>query len=536
MLRISDIKVFIEEDKESILPKLIKNKLKIKENQLKSYSIFKESIDARRDDVHFIYTIDAEVSNEEKILEKKIINVSKTPDLKYKPVAYKKRNTRPPVIVGFGPSGLFAALILAEAGCHPIVVERGSNVDQRAKDIDKFWKEGILNQESNVQFGEGGAGTFSDGKLTTRIKDIVRCRKVLKEFVKAGADENIYYQQKPHIGTDVLREVIKNIRKRIIDLGGEIRFESKMTDFIWEDGQVSGIEINGKDSIQSDLIILAIGHSARDTYKLLKDNKVFLEQKSFAMGLRIEHPQKMIDYVQYGRYANHPKLDRADYQLTYRGSNRSVYTFCMCPGGEVIASASEAGKVVTNGMSYHDRSGENSNSAILVEVRPEDYDKGDVLDGIDFQRRWEERAFEVGGGNYFAPCQRVKDFLGRKTNSQQLEEGYQLQPTYKPGVKWTSLEDCLPDFIIEGIKNALPEMGKKLKGFDMDEAILTGVETRSSSPVRIKRDEHLRCSLKNVLVAGEGAGYAGGIISAAVDGIKAAEAALCMMNGEVLYG
>lgn len=523
MLRVNEIKLSINEDLNSI-PSKIKKKLKIRDNDWISYSIFKESIDARKKEIQFVYTVDIEVRDENKILKYNPKNVTKTPDLGYKYPHIKTTHLKKrPVVAGFGPSGMFVALILAEMGYRPIVLERGKPVEERIYDVEQFWKEGDLNTESNVQFGEGGAGTFSDGKLTTRIKDIVRCRKVLEEFINAGAPSDILYKQKPHVGTDKLRDVIKNIRNKILELGGEIKFNSKLTDLMIEENSIQGVEVNHKEKILTDTVILALGHSARDTFEMLYNRKVNIEQKPFSMGVRIEHPQRLINEMQFGEYAGHPKLGSADYKLVYHSKNgRGVYSFCMCPGGLVIGSSSEEKSVVTNGMSYHNRSGDNANSALLVDIRIQDYNQGHPLDGIKFQRFWESKAWEAGGKNFKAPAQKVGQFInGKIIDSSQI-----VQPTYYPGIKYTELSSCLPKFVTEALKEALPELGKKIKGFDMDEAIMTGVETRSSSPIRIKRDERFQSNIKGLFPAGEGSGYAGGIISAAVDGIKAAEAVM----------
>lgn len=522
MLRVSEIKLSINEELGSI-PYKIKKKLKIEDDDWISYSIFRESIDARKKEIQFVYTVDIVVKNEEKVLKYNPKKVTKTPVLEYQYPQNIAALKHRPIVVGFGPCGMFAALILAEMGCRPIVLERGKTVEERIQDVDLFWKEGLLNTESNVQFGEGGAGTFSDGKLTTRIKDTKRCRKVLQALIEAGAPEDILYKQKPHVGTDILRNVVKSIRNKIIKLGGEIKFSSKVTDLIIENNRICGVKINDKEVIVADAVILALGHSARDTFEVLFEKKVALEQKPFSMGVRIEHPQRLIDQVQFGEYAGHPKLGTADYKLAYHCQNgRGVYSFCMCPGGHVIASASEKEGVVTNGMSYHDRSGDNANSALLVDIRTQDYDKGHPLDGVAFQRTWERKAWEAGGKNFTAPAQSVGDFL----NIQLGIDYKKVDSTYSPGIKYTDLSSCLPSYVTESLREALPKLGKKLKGFDMNEAIMTGIETRSSSPVRILRDQYFESNIKGLFPSGEGAGYAGGIISAAVDGIKAAEFAV----------
>ncbi|WP_091542376.1 NAD(P)/FAD-dependent oxidoreductase [Alkaliphilus peptidifermentans] len=522
MIRVAEIKVSIDADEDKLKTEILR-KLKIKEEELVNFWIYKKSLDARKkDQIAFVYTLDVELKKEKEFLKKyKGQHVSPTPDMEYRFVEVGKASlAMPPVVVGTGPAGLFAGLILAEMGYCPIVLERGKDVDERSKDVMEFWKEGKLKAESNVQFGEGGAGTFSDGKLTTQIKDL-RCRKVLKEFISTGAPDEILYHYKPHVGTDKLRKIVKKIRNKIIDLGGEVRFNSKVTDIIINQGKVEGIYINGSEKIDTEIVILAIGHSARDTFEMLYDRGIELQQKPFSIGVRIEHPQQLVNNSQYGQYATHPKLGAADYKLSYHCSNgRSAYTFCMCPGGEVVAAASEEGRLVTNGMSYHARDKDNANSALLVGVAPEDYESSHPLAGVYYQQRWEERAFQLGGSNYHAPVQLVGDFL-KDCPSKQLGN---VKPSYTPGVTPTDLRECLPQYVISAMKEAIIGLDKKLKGFALEDAVMTGVETRSSSPVRIIRNEGLISNIDGLYPAGEGAGYAGGIVSAAVDGIKAAEA------------
>ena len=521
MLRIPEVKLNIDEDIELISEKIC-NKLGKGKNQIISYSIYKESIDARKGDIRFVYTVDVEMKNEDEILKNdQSGKLSKTPNEAYEYVEVgQSRIEGRPVIAGFGPSGMFAALILSEMGYRPLVIERGKPIEERISDVTLFWKEGKLNTESNVQFGEGGAGTFSDGKLTTRIKDTVRCKKVLKTFIDSGAPNEIYYKQKPHLGTDVLQKIVKNIRKEIKNLGGEIRFNCKMTDIFVHNGQLDAIKINGNEIIDSNCIILGLGNSARDTFDMLYNKGVKMEQKAFSMGVRIEHPQNIIDRCQYGKNAGNPKLGAADYKLVHHCKNgRGAYTFCMCPGGLVVASVSETNGVVTNGMSYFSRDEQNANSALLVDVKPIDFGRNHPLAGIDFQRVWEKKAWELGGMCYHAPVQKVGDFLKGIPST----EAGEVMPTYKPGVCWTDISKCLPDYVVKSLKEALPEMAKKIRGFDMNDAVLTAIETRSSSPVRILRDKMFQSSIQGIYPAGEGAGYAGGIISAAVDGIKIAE-------------
>lgn len=521
MLRIPNIKLSIKEDR-TALKKQVLNKLNIREESLISYKVIKQSIDARKkNDISLVYTVDAEVEDEQKVL-KGIINKSITiaPDKSYEypTKGTKNINTRP-IIVGTGPAGLFAGLILAQMGYKPILLERGKMVKERAKDVELFWSSSKLNVESNVQFGEGGAGTFSDGKLNSLTKD-PRGSKVLEEFVEAGGPKDILYINKPHIGTDILRDVVVNIRKNIISLGGEVRFESKLTDLIIENDELKKIIINDKEEIETNTLILAIGHSARDTFEMLYDSGLDIIQKAFSIGVRIEHNQELIDKSQYGNFAGNPRLGPAEYKLSGHFDNgRSAYTFCMCPGGEVIGAASEENRLVTNGMSYHDRAQTNANSALLVNVTPDDFNSEHPLAGLEFQRKWEELAFQIGGGNYSAPAQLVGDFLKDIPS----KEYRTVKPSFTPGVELTDLRKCLPDYVVETIKKALPEFNKRIKGFAHEDAIMTGVETRSSSPIRIERDKNYESNIKGIYPIGEGAGYAGGIISAAVDGIRAAE-------------
>ncbi len=513
---------------------LAAKRLKLPPQHIDEVVIVRKGIDARRykgAPIYFVYILDVKVTGiaEKKVMAKlhrdknvEIVTVKPTEKIK----AVKSPKLRP-VIVGFGPAGMFAALTLAQYGYKPIVFERGSDVDTRHKDIDSFWQGGGLNPKSNVQFGEGGAGTFSDGKLTTRINDS-KIADVLAAFVAAGAPAEIKYLHKPHIGTDILRTVVKNIRKRMIELGGEIHFNSQITDIIIKDGSVSAVEINGKDVCPCSEIFLGIGHSARDTYEMIYHKGVSMQSKPFAVGVRIEHPQSLIDESQYGEDAGNPLLPVADYSVTYnnRQKGRSVYSFCMCPGGQVVAAASEEGRLVVNGMSNYKRDSGIANSALLVNVTPDDFGH-EVLDGIVFQRHYEALAFKCGSKNgkgnaYYAPVQTVGDFLQHKTGT----DTFLTQPSYLPGIEVADLHECLPDFVSEMLAEALPNFDKKIHGFAHPHAVMTGVEMRSSAPCRINRnrESYTSINVEGLYPIGEGAGYAGGIMSAAVDGMNAAYA------------
>lgn len=518
MIRVSELKLPIDGTQKQLEKKLAKA-LRVPVEEILGYRIFKRSLDARKKDaIHYVYVVDVEVKQEKRILERKQEkHLSPTPDLTYHFPKGEKMPENRPVVAGFGPAGMFAGLLLAEMGLRPIILERGGDVDSRRQAVDTFWKTGCLDTKNNVQFGEGGAGTFSDGKLTTRIKD-PRCRKVLEELVEAGAPEEILYDAKPHIGTDLLRGIVKQIREKIIRLGGEVRFFSQLDGFAFAEGALRGVHLQDGTVLQTADLVLALGHSARDTFTLLEQEAFALEQKPFAMGVRIEHPQKMIDAAQYGGAAG--RLPAAEYRLTYTTQKgRGVYTFCMCPGGYVVAAASEEGRLAVNGMSEYARDGKNANSALLVQVFPEDFGSTHPLAGMWFQQELEEKAFRAGGGDYTAPVQRVGSFLGQPEPSLAEVEG-----TYRPAVRECDMTEIFPPFMIEALREALPAMGRKLKGFDRADALLTAVESRSSSPIRILRDETGMC-LRHIGVypAGEGAGYAGGIVSAAVDGIYVAE-------------
>ena len=527
MIRINEIRLSLDEDEELLKSKAAKI-LKINPKYISNLTIYKKSVDARKkEDVHFTYSLDLTITlDENQIVSKcKSGKVQLVKPYRYELPENKRVSEFRPIIVGFGPAGMFAGLILAQAGLRPIVLERGKDVDSRTKDVKHFWKTRELNEESNVQFGEGGAGTFSDGKLTTGIKSPY-IRKILEELYKAGAPEEILYSSKPHIGTDRLAVVVKNIRKEIERLGGEVRLECKLEKLICANGFVHGVTYvkNGRRvDLETDSVIMAIGHSARDTVEMLYALGVEIIQKPFSVGARIEHPQRLINEAQYGAFAGHPKLGAADYKLACHGLHeRGAYTFCMCPGGTVVAAASEKEGVIVNGMSSLARDGENANSALLVGIEPKDFPSEHPLAGIYYQREIEHKAFELAGGDYRAPAQLVGDFL-KGAESRELGS---VEPTCPTGVTLTNLDYVLPQKVSATMKSAIVEMDKKLRGFNLYDAVLTAPETRSSSSVRILRDDLYQCNIRGVYPCGEGAGYAGGIISAAVDGVRCAHAVL----------
>lgn len=521
MIRIREVKVGLDEDFDSIIKRKIAKKINVKENLIKDIRINKKSIDARdKNNIFYVYEIDVLVEGEKEIL-KKNKNVILTPDERYIINSRKMDdNELRPIIVGSGPSGLFCAYLLAEYGFKPLVIERGEMVEDRIKTVEKFWKSGILNSNSNVQFGEGGAGTFSDGKLNTLIKDKkFRVKKVFEIFVEAGASPEIMYINNPHIGTDKLRDIVKNIRNKIIEMGGEFKYNSCLTDIKVTNGKVSSIVINNKEEVLCDKLVLAIGHSARDTFYMLNDKGVCMTSKPFAVGVRIEHKRDMIDKNQYGKFAS--KLGASSYKLTYQtSSGRGVYSFCMCPGGYVVNSSSEDGLLVVNGMSYSKRDSDNSNSAIVVTVNQSDFGNG-LFDGIKFQEKLESNAYKLGSGNI--PIQLYKDFKNNIESNSFID----INPVMKGNFCFSNLNDIFPSFITNSLKEGIDYFDKKIKGFASDGTILSGVESRTSSPIRIIRDDRLMSNIYGIYPCGEGAGYAGGITTSAVDGLKVAESILC---------
>jgi uncharacterized FAD-dependent dehydrogenase len=537
MIRLTEIKLPLAHPETAIYDAVVRT-LGIQASELQSVAIFKLSFDARKADLLQVYIVDVVLGSDE--LEAEVLkrfennpHVRPTPDMAYKPVASAsllspEQLKNRPVVVGFGPCGIFAALVLAQMGFKPIVLERGKKVRERTKDTWNLWRKNQLHPESNVQFGEGGAGTFSDGKLYSQIKDPRYLgRKVMQEFVKAGAPEEILVDAHPHIGTFKLVKVVEHLREQIIALGGEVRFEQRVTDVNIENGQLQGLTVLDVVTQQSYQLptqqaVLALGHSSRDTFAMLYERGVHIEAKPFSIGFRIEHPQSLIDRARWGRHAGHPLLGAADYKLVHHAKNgRAVYSFCMCPGGTVVAATSEVGRVVTNGMSQYSRNERNANAGIVVGITPEDFPSKHPLAGIELQRTLESAAYVLGGSTYEAPGQLVGDFV-KGMASTALGS---VEPSYKPGVKLVDLAAALPSYAIEAIREAIPAFGKKIKGFDLSDAVLTGVETRTSSPIKMTRgDDFQSLNVRGLFPAGEGASYAGGILSAGVDGIKVAEA------------
>lgn len=518
MIRIRQINVAIDEDENELITKCAK-KLKTNKENIEEYKIVKKSIDARdKQNIVFCYEVDIKAKNEDEILRKNkskdIFEASNT-QYEFKITGKQKMKNRP-VIIGSGPAGLFCGYMLASYGYKPIIIERGEQIEKRVKTVETFWKEGNLNKESNVQFGEGGAGTFSDGKLNTLVKDKMgRNKKVLEMFVKAGAPNEILYLNKPHIGTDLLRNVIINLRNKIINMGGDIRYNSCLTNIEIQDSHIKSIEINNNEKIETEVLILAIGHSARDTFRMLNKNKIKMEPKPFAVGVRVQHPQEKINYSQYGKFKD--MLPPATYKLTYHSSNgRGVYSFCMCPGGYVVNASSEDRRLAINGMSNHSRDSKNANSAIVVTVIPNDFN-GNLFGGLEFQEKLEEKTYEIGKGKI--PIQTLKDFMENK----KTEKIGSVELEMKGDYSLANLNEILPDYIAESLKEAFINFDKKIKGFANGDTILAAIETRTSSPVRIVRDELGQSNIKGIYPAGEGAGYAGGIMSAAMDGLKVAE-------------
>ena len=520
MLRIDEIRLLPDEGEE-LLAARCAEKLHLPISALEQLRIVRRSVDARKG-VFRVYSVHVKIHGEEKFLRKnKNRHISRVVRERYTPTLQPYGGEKRPVVVGAGPAGLFCALLLARAGAKPILLERGAPVEERKKAVSAFWETGSLDENSNVQFGEGGAGTFSDGKLNTGTHD-PRNRWILEQLVEHGAPADILVDAKPHVGTDMLYSVLQNLRAELLSLGCEIRYHCRVSDLRIENGRVTGVCLSGEETpIETDSVVLAIGHSARDTFEMLLRRNVPMEQKPFAVGVRIEHRQADIDMAQYGRYAGHPALPPTSYKLScHTGSGRGVFSFCVCPGGQVVAAASETGRLVTNGMSEYARDKETINGGLLVGITPADFGDTGPLAGIAFQRQLEEAAFSAGGGGYIAPAQRVEDFLLHRPSAGPGK----VLPSYTPGVRWTDLHDCLPGFLTEALEEALPLLGQRIAGFDAPDAVLTAVESRSSSPVRILRDkESYQSGVAGLYPCGEGAGYAGGIMSAAADGLRCAE-------------
>ncbi len=528
MLRISQLKLHIDHSEEQLKKKLIRE-LRIRPEELQGFEIRRQSVDARKKpELYFVYSVDVKVKKEAEVLKKRLKNVQKVQEISYQiPCLEKETPKKRPIVVGSGPAGLFCTWLLASAGCRPILLERGACVEERQKDVEKFWRTGVLNPASNVQFGEGGAGTFSDGKLNTLVKDTKgRNRFVLETFVKFGAPKEILYEQKPHIGTDILISVVRNMRLAICETGGEVRFHRQVKEVFVdkEHKAVTGVRVNESEILETDTLIFAVGHSARDTFEMLYEKGIPMEAKSFAVGVRAEHPQKMINVSQYG-CEEHPKLSAAPYKVTAKlENNRGVYSFCMCPGGYVVNASSEEGRLAVNGMSYHDRVGENANSAIIVTVTPDDFESRHPLAGMQFQRKLEERAFQAGGGKI--PIQRYEDFC-----KDQMSTAFgAVQPQMKGDFTFGDVRGIFPEILAESIEEGIRKFDQKIQGFADGDTLLSGVESRTSSPVKMPRNEKLESEIQGFYPCGEGAGFAGGITSAAMDGMKVAEAVIQKYN------